>query len=96
MAKVIKTNITNTDLIRETLQKEGFFNIFTWQDGPNTSYPLHRHPHYEVRWVVDGILEITQNGKTIRLEPGDRMETEPNILHSAYTPTGTTYVCGSR
>ncbi|SMC08954.1 cupin domain-containing protein [Nitratiruptor tergarcus] len=96
MAKVIKTGIRDEKTIKETLQKEGFFNIFTWHDEPHTSYPVHSHPHYEVRWIIDGVLEITQDGKTIRLQPGDRLESEPNTPHSAFTPTGTIYVCASR
>ncbi|WP_201335076.1 MULTISPECIES: cupin domain-containing protein [unclassified Nitratiruptor] len=96
MAKVIKTGITDEKTIKETLHNEGFSNIFIWRDAPHTRYPLHTHPHYEVRWIIEGVLEITQDDKTVRLEPGDRFESEPQTPHTAYTPTGVTYICGSR
>ncbi|WP_070105400.1 cupin domain-containing protein [Nitratiruptor sp. SB155-2] len=96
MAKVIKTGITDEKAIKETLQKEGFSNIFIWRDAPHTKYPLHTHPHYEVRWIMDGILEIEENGTKYTLQPGDRLESEPQTPHTAYTPTGVTYICGSR
>ncbi|NPA04104.1 MAG: cupin domain-containing protein [Epsilonproteobacteria bacterium] len=96
MAKVIKTKITDEKRIKETLQKEGFFNIFTWEDSKGTTYPTHTHPHYEVRWIVRGTLVIEENGEEIVLNPGDRLESEPNTPHSAYCPTDVIYVCGSR
>ncbi len=96
MAKVIKTDITEESIIYETLQKEGFFNIFTWTDPKNSKYPLHTHPYYEVRWVIEGELIIVENGKEIVLKPGDRYESPPNTPHSAYSEIGAKYVCASR
>ncbi len=96
MVKVEATGITDPKTIEEILQKEGFFNIFLWHDSANTSYPPHTHPHYEVRWIVEGELVIEQDGKRYHLKPGDRMESEPNTLHSAYAPKDVSYICGSR
>ena len=96
MAKVIKTEITDEALIKEILQKEGFFNIFTWFDPKNTHYPLHTHPHYEVRWILEGELVIIEDDKEIVLKPGDRLESAPNTPHAAYTVIGAKYVCASR
>ncbi len=96
MAKVIKTDITDEAIMKKTLQEEGFFNIFTWSDRAGTRYPEHTHPHYEVRWIVEGVLVIEENGQKIELHPGDRMESLPNTPHSAYCPTDVVYVCGSR
>jgi quercetin dioxygenase-like cupin family protein len=96
MVKVTHTGVTDPKTIEETLRKEGFFNIFSWSDPAGASYPPHTHPHYEVRWIVDGELVIEQDGKKYHLKPGDRMESEPDVLHSAYAPTNVTYICGSR
>ncbi len=96
MAKVIHTDITDESKIYETLKKEGFFNIFTWTDSKNTKYPLHTHPHYEVRWIVEGELVIVEDGKEIVLKAGDRLETAPNTPHAAYTKIGAKYICASR
>ena len=96
MAKVIHTGITDRNLITKTLQEEGFFNIFTWTDQAGTRYGVHTHPHYEVRWIIDGTLQIEENGTVLELHPGERMESEPNTPHSAYAKTTVTYVCASR
>lgn len=96
MVKVISTGLTDKKVIEEILQKEGFFNIFIWQDSAATTYPPHTHPHYEVRWIIDGELIIKQEGKEYHLKPGDRMESAPNILHSAFAPKDVTYICASR
>lgn len=96
MAKVFHTGITDEKQIKKTLQEEGFSNIFTWTDSQGTHYPTHTHPHYEVRWIVDGTLQIEEDGNIIELNPGDRIESEPNTPHAAYAPTTVTYVCASR
>ena len=38
MAKLFRTGVTDENMIKETLRKEGFFNIFTWRDAPHTRY----------------------------------------------------------
>ncbi|SFP38403.1 cupin domain-containing protein [Hydrogenimonas thermophila] len=96
MAKVVKTSITDEKKIKEILEKEGYFNIFKWCDSEGTKYPEHTHPHYEVRWILSGHLQIIENGKTIDLFPGDRMESVANTPHSAYVPKDVCYICASR
>ena len=96
MAKVIKTGIIDEKIIKETLQKEGFFNIFKWQDTKGTVYPVHTHPDYEVRWILKGTLVIKENSKAIELNPGDRFETPPQTPHSAFAKSDVVYICGSR
>ncbi len=95
MAKVIRTGITDEETIKEILQKEGFFNIFLWFDPKGQTYPIHTHPHYEVRWIVDGKLLIREDQELI-LGPGDRMESLPDTPHSAEAIEDVTYICGSR
>ena len=96
MAKVIKTNLTDAEKIKKTLQKEGFFNIFLWSDPEGRVYPVHTHPHYEVRWIVDGKLLIKEGEEEFILTPGDRLESLPHTPHSAKALEDVTYVCGSR
>ena len=96
MVKVIHTRITDESTIYETLQKEGFFNIFTWCDPKNSNYPLHTHPYYEVRWMIEGELVIVEDDKEIVLKPGDKLESPPNTPHAAYTKIGAKYICASR
>ncbi|MRI82894.1 MAG: cupin domain-containing protein [Nitratiruptor sp.] len=96
MVKVVHTGISDPNQIRQILHREGFGNIFLWSDRGGTSYPPHRHPHHEVRWIVEGELIIEQDGRRYHLRPGDRLESSPNLLHSAYAPCDVTYICGSK
>ena len=96
MAKVIHTGITDESEIRKTLEKEGYFNIFRWCDTAGTRYAEHVHPHHEVRWILSGCLQIVENGVTLDLLPGDRMESEGGVPHSAYVPEDACYLCASR
>ena len=96
MAKVIHTGVIDEKKIVETLQKEGFHNIFKHKDYKGVSYPTHTHPYYEVRWILDGELVIEEGGKALHLKPGDRLESLPNTPHSAYAVTDVEYICGSK
>ncbi|WP_300365785.1 cupin domain-containing protein [Hydrogenimonas sp.] len=93
---VEQTGVTSETQIRRILEKEGYFNIFVWSDTAGTHYAEHTHPHHEVRWIVSGSLQIIENGVTLDLLPGDRMESEANIPHSAYVPEDVRYICGSK
>ncbi len=96
MAKVVHTNTIDQEKIKKALQEEGFTNVFIWRDTKGTRYPLHTHPHYEVRWIVDGTLVIIEGSEEIELHPGDRLETLPDTPHEAFAKTDVTYICGSR
>ncbi|WP_456452815.1 cupin domain-containing protein [Hydrogenimonas sp.] len=96
MATVVHTGITDEKTIRETLEKEGYFNIFRWCDAAGTRYPEHTHPHDEVRWILSGRLFIIEEGATLDLGPGDRMESEADTPHSAFVPEDVCYICASR
>ncbi len=96
MATVERTGVTNEKDIRKILEEEGYFNIFKWCDAAGTRYGVHTHPHHEVRWILSGHLQITENGVTLDLFPGDRMESDADTPHSAYVPEDVCYICGSR
>jgi len=91
-----KTGIVDEKMIVEILKKEGCFNIFKWRDSAGTRYAEHSHPYDEVRWVLSGTLEITESGKTIRLEPGDKLCSEAGVAHTAFVPEDVVYICGSK
>ncbi|WP_201353297.1 cupin domain-containing protein [Hydrogenimonas urashimensis] len=96
MAVAIHTGIMDEQVIRETLEKEGYFKIFKWCDSAGTHYGEHTHPHHEVRWILSGRLRIVEKGETLELMPGDRMESDADTPHSAYAPVDVCYICGSR
>ena len=95
MAKVYHTGITDEARIRKILEEEGYFNIFRWCDGAGTRYAEHTHPHREVRWILSGRLQIVEHGVTLDLGPGDRMESEAEVPHSAFVPEDVCYICAS-
>jgi len=96
MSRVIHTHIKDEAQMIRRLKEEGYFNIFVWEDRAGTRYAEHTHPHHEVRWVISGVLEIEEEGRVVRLEPGDRLESPPHTPHSAYVPQTVRYVCASR
>ena len=96
MASIRHTGIVDVDEIFAVLEAEGYFNLFVWQDAAGTAYPEHIHPHDEVRWMVSGRLRIVENGAAIELGPGDRMQSDARVPHSAFVPETARYVCGSR
>ncbi len=95
-AKVEKTGITNVAEIKERLEKEGYSDIYTWSDYPDTYYDWHKHSFDEVRWVYKGTVKIGCGDRVIELHPGDKMEIPAGTEHWAETKEGVSYVCGSK
>jgi quercetin dioxygenase-like cupin family protein len=50
---------------------------------PGAVAPMHTHPHEQVTSVITGELELTVNGKTTTLTPGQAMVLPPMVPHSA-------------
>ncbi len=101
MYKLINTQNTDPNSIKNALINEGYDDIYTWQDSPGTFYDWHTHPNYEIRWVYQGevIIGIKDNNQQVmelNLKPGDRLEIPPNTLHYAETKTGVKYICASK
>lgn len=100
MYKLVNTNNKDINKIKNILINEGYDNIYTYQDLPNTFYDWHTHSDYEVRWVYEGevTIGIKVDDKVIELnlKAGDKLEIPPNTLHYAKTETGVKYVCASK
>lgn len=78
-----------------TLEKEGFPHIYEWQDAPDTVYPEHVHQDKVAIFITEGSLELTIDGKTHSLRPGDRFDVPPKTSHSAVVGSqGCQYVVG--
>jgi len=43
----------------------------------------HQHYHAQTSYVVEGVFDVTIDGKTQRLKAGDAFYVEPNLLHGA-------------
>jgi quercetin dioxygenase-like cupin family protein len=55
---------------------------------PGHVLPEHAHPHEQITVVLDGELELTVGGETVRLTPGMVMPIPSNVRHTgqAITP----------
>ncbi len=58
-----------------------------WEFEANTNLPEHSHPHEQITRVIKGEFEITVEGKTILMKPGDTIIIAPNEVHSAKSIT---------
>jgi quercetin dioxygenase-like cupin family protein len=80
---------------RDILHAEGFKNIYEWTDEPNTKYPLHAHKGKVAFYVIKGSITMQLEGKTITLNPNDRIDVPVGIEHTGIVgPEGCTYVVG--
>lgn len=77
------------------LREEGFAEVYTWTDGPNTYYGEHKHETKTAHIIIDGRMEITMDGETNIFHTGDRIDIPSNTVHTAKMgPKGCTYVIG--
>lgn len=54
---------------------------------PGAVAPIHAHPHEQVTNVIAGELELTVNGETEILAPGQAVVLPPSVPHSAKAVT---------
>ncbi len=53
----------------------------------NTTVPIHRHPHEQVTYIIDGQFEFTVGDKTTVLKPGMAAIIPGNTPHGGRTLT---------
>src|SRR4051812_18800783 len=46
---------------------------------PNTDYPYHQHPHEQMGMMMEGELELSMQGETRLLKPGDCYSIPPYL-----------------
>jgi len=78
------------------LEKEGFKDIYIWQDKKGTYYNWHKHPYEEARVMLKGEMIINTKDKKIHLKPGDKLLVPAGEVHEAYVLEDCEYICGSR
>ena len=54
---------------------------------PGHVLPQHQHPHEQITIVLEGELELTVGGETVRLTPGTVMPIPSNVPHSGHAIT---------
>jgi len=55
---------------------------FTYERGARV--PLHRHPHEQITYVVEGHYEVTIDGIPSVVEKGDSYLIPPNVEHGQF------------
>jgi quercetin dioxygenase-like cupin family protein len=58
------------------------FTIAFWEIEEGAILPEHAHIHEQTTQVIEGELEMTINGKTFVLQPGNIVVIPSNIKHS--------------
>lgn len=58
-----------------------------WSFEPGVDLPEHSHPHEQVANCLAGRFELTVDGETRELAPGDIVVVPPNVLHSGRSVT---------
>ncbi|MCS6875853.1 MAG: cupin domain-containing protein [Aquificaceae bacterium] len=86
----------NLKQVEEKLKDMGYEGLYLWQDPPGTFYDWHTHPEDEVRYVIEGEIEIGTEEGVYHLKAGDILEVKAGKRHWAKTEKGVKYVCGSR
>jgi mannose-6-phosphate isomerase-like protein (cupin superfamily) len=83
--------------LAKELKREGFPDIYVWQDGPNVSYPDHTHPVETAHIILRGEMSLTTAGQTVVYRVGDRCDVPAGAVHSARMgPQGCRYLIGER
>lgn len=68
-------------LVKE-LEKEGW-NTYTFESYPGSYYDNHSHEDDELRILLEGSMRFGADGKTVDLEPGDRILVTKGTVHWA-------------
>jgi quercetin dioxygenase-like cupin family protein len=76
-----RTSASRRD-IEAALGAEGL-TTHGWGNGPDVSYGQHAHPHDKVLCCVSGSIVFHADSGDMALMPGDRMEIEAGVEHSA-------------
>ena len=65
-----------------------------WSNGPGEVYGAHSHGYHKVLYCLRGSITFAlEEGSSIELFPGDRLDIEPGTTHSAVVgPQGVTCV----
>ena len=80
-----------------SLRQEGFAHTYVWQDGPNASYPDHRHATETTHIILSGEMTLTMDGRSHTYRAGERCDVPAGAVHSARMGAGgCRYLIGER
>lgn len=55
----------------------------TWSNGPGDRYSAHSHRYHKVLYCLEGSIVFHIEGDDVQIEPGDRLDLPPGIVHAA-------------
>jgi quercetin dioxygenase-like cupin family protein len=73
-------------VFRRTLAETADMMIIELRAQPGATVPLHSHPHQQITYVVSGQDELTVDGITHTLMPGDSCPVPGGVEHMAHFP----------
>lgn len=80
---------------KRTLTEQGFAHVYEWTDKPDTKYSAHSHKGKVSFYVVKGNITMEFEGKTITLNPVDRIDVPVGVTHTAEVGSeGCTFMVG--
>lgn len=74
--------VSSESKLREQLQREGY-SLFSWQDGPGTTYGAHSHPHDEFIVIASGQIIFLIDSERYSLNEGDLLVLPAGTVHEA-------------
>jgi mannose-6-phosphate isomerase-like protein (cupin superfamily) len=79
------------------LVKEGFTNIYIWQDGPNTYYAPHKHKTDSAHIILAGEITLITKNQAQALLAGERFDVPAGVEHAAQIGrVGCKYMVGEK
>jgi quercetin dioxygenase-like cupin family protein len=90
MAFIEINNLSSKEVIRGYTGRAihtGTTTLMYWTVEAGAAMPIHSHSHEQVAHVLKGKFELTVDGETRILEPGNVAVIPPGILHGGHAIT---------
>lgn len=72
------------EAVKALMVKEGV-QLYRWSNEPGDIYDAHTHEFHKIIYVIDGSItfNLTDDGESVTLQPGDRMDLAAGAIHQA-------------
>ena len=69
--------------LKKQLLKEGFKDVYSWEDKPHEFYSRHNHPYDTKLIILEGSIKLTLENKVLELKSGDNIYIKANEINEA-------------
>lgn len=73
------------NVLRDTIKVDAIYTIHYFRYGKGFSFPLERHPFWEMVFVDSGELTVTADNKSFVMKQGEACFHAPNVPHTVKT-----------